>query len=116
MGISTRKDDQRAAALAWEKAAAAKRDAERLVAEWNKQLAEGTTLLFVPTVGAALLSGHHWLVVRCPGCDLLCDVDLRVKRRDPGMPITNILPSLKCRVCNGQAAIPRAIKLAEGPS
>ena len=33
MGLSTRKDDQRAAALAYVNAAAAKRDAERLVAE-----------------------------------------------------------------------------------
>ena len=116
MGISTRKDDQRAAALTYEKAAAAKRDAENLVREWNKHLAEGTSLLFVPTVEAALLSGHHWLVVRCPGCDLLCDVDLRVKKRDPSTPITNILPSLKCKVCNGQAAVPHAVKLAEWPS
>ena len=116
MGISTRKDDQRAAALAGEKAALAKRDAERLVTEWNRHLADSTPMLFVPTIGAALLSGHHWLVVRCPGCDLLCDVDLTVKRRDPATPITSILPSLKCKVCNGQAAVPRAVKLAEGPS
>ena len=84
--------------------------------EWNKQLSEGTPILFVPTIGAALLSGHHWLVVRCPGCDLLCDIDLTMKKRSQATPITNILPSLKCKVCNGQAAAPRVVKLAEGPS
>jgi hypothetical protein len=36
---------------------------------WNAELAAGKTPFFSPTIGAALLTGHHWLHVICPACE-----------------------------------------------
>ena len=43
-------------------------DAERLIRAWNKRQARRMPMLFAPTIGAALTSQHHFLLVYCPAC------------------------------------------------
>ena len=66
-------------------------------------------ILWVPTVGAALLSRHHWLHVYCGGCQTVKAIDLIFVRRPLNMPVTAILRSLKCRFCEGLNPPPTVI-------
>lgn len=91
-------------------------DATEVIEAWNFGIQRGLPLHFAPTIGAAIVSGIHWLQVHCPSCDVVTDVDLRVVRRDPQIPITGILTSLSCRRCNGKGPTPRVIKLARFPN
>jgi hypothetical protein len=56
-------------------------DAEGVVSAWNKRQAKRMPLLFVPTIGAALASRHHFLWVYCPACRTTRDIDLRTLDR-----------------------------------
>ncbi len=89
--------------------------ATRIVHEFNMRLAGRLPLLFAPTIGAALISKHPWLQIHCAGYNVVSDVDLRVVRRDPAMPITEILHSLSCQRCRGEGPMPRLVKLAAFP-
>jgi len=40
-----------------------------------------------PTIGAALASKYHWLVIACDACGTIIDLDLTVKRRGPDAPM-----------------------------
>lgn len=90
-------------------------DATRLVTEFNIRLARRLPLLFTPTIGAALVSGHHWLQVHCAGCNVISDIDLRVVRREPMLPLTDIVHSLSCQRCHGRGPAPRLVKLTKHP-
>jgi len=35
----------------------------------------------MPTIHAALITDHYWMIVVCRYCDSVIDLDLRVKRR-----------------------------------
>jgi hypothetical protein len=44
---------------------------------WNARLAAFEDPLFVPTIRAALISGHHWMIVVCRSCGTIIDLDLQ---------------------------------------
>lgn len=79
---------------------------------FNARIAAGRRILFAPTVGAALLSGHHWLHVLCPACRTIGTLDLRVVPRPSETPVTAILPSLRCRTCEGRNPPPSIVRLS----
>lgn len=110
-----RRDEQYAEALEALRNARAIDDATRVIVEFNIRLERRLPLLFTPTIGAALISKHPWLQIHCAGCDVISDIDLRVVRRDPEMPITQILHSLACQRCRGQGPTPRLMKLTRLP-
>ena len=68
-----------------------------------------------PTVAAALVSRHHWLVVACDSCGTVADLDLRVKPRDPDASVRIALRDVRCPRCNGYGR-PRIVALAPHPS
>ena len=72
-------------------------DAERLITAWNERQARRMPLLFTPTIGAALVSRHHFLWVYCPACRTTRDIDLRTLDRHRDATVTSLIPSLSCR-------------------
>src|SRR5436189_1696200 len=71
------------------------------VESFNRRTAAGKPVVAWPTIGAALAAKHHWVAIHCKSCNALSDLDLRVKRRNPDVPITAILSDLRCPRCNG---------------
>ena len=82
---------------------------------WNARLAALEDPLFVPTIRAALITGHHWMIVACRSCDTVIDLDLRVKRRPPEATILTALRDVRCPRCNGNGR-PQIMKLSENAS
>ena len=70
---------------------------------------------FWPTIEAALVTKHHWLVFACDSCGVIIDLDLRVKRRSPTAPIQIAHDDVRCPRCNGHGRT-RIVKLAKFPS
>jgi hypothetical protein len=68
-----------------------------------------------PTIAAALVSTHHWLVVACDSCGTVVDLDLRVKPRGLDASVRVALREVRCPRCNGHGR-PRIIGLAQHPS
>jgi hypothetical protein len=52
------------------------------IGQFNARLAVGKSAWFWPTIGAALVTKHHWLVIICDSCGTTAEMDLTVKRRD----------------------------------
>ena len=71
------------------------------VEQFNARLADKKTIWFWPTIGAALISKYHWLIVACGSCDTINHLDLTLKRRDPNAPICVALDDVRCPRCNG---------------
>ena len=71
------------------------------VEQFNARLADKKTVWFWPTIGAALISRYHWLIVACGSCDTINHLDLTLKRRDPNAPICVALDDVRCPRCNG---------------
>jgi hypothetical protein len=67
----------------------------------NSLLKAGKTVWAWPTIGAALISKHHWLVIACDSCGTVVDMDLTFKRRDPNASIRIALDDVRCPRCNG---------------
>ena len=82
---------------------------------FNATASAGGRAWFWPTVGAALASKHHWLVVACDACDTVVDLDLGVKQRDPYASVRVALREVRCPRCNGHGR-PRIVGLARWPS
>lgn len=101
MGTSHRKDDIRAFLERAKRDAEAVADARATVEQFNARLATGKTVWAWPTIGAALASGHPWLVIVCDACDIITEMDLRMKRRDPDASIQVALTEARCPRCNG---------------
>ena len=55
-------------------------DSLAIVRQFNARLSAKKAAWFWPTIGAALASKHHWLVIACVACDTVIDLDLSVKR------------------------------------
>ena len=55
--------------------------------QFNARLSAKKNAWFWPTIGAALVSKHHWLLIACDACGTIIDLDLTMKRRDPDTPI-----------------------------
>ena len=82
---------------------------------WNARLAAFEEPFSVPTVHAALITGHHWMIVACRSCGTVIDLDLRVKRRPPEATILTALRDVCCPRCNGNGR-PQIMKLSESAS
>jgi hypothetical protein len=87
MGINRRRDDIHVYIQRTARDQAALADALATVEEFNSRLAAGRTPWFWPTIGAALITKHHWLVIACDSCDTITEIDLIMKPRDPEAPI-----------------------------
>jgi len=83
-----------------------------VIEAFNARLAAGREPFFAPTIRAALITGHYWLIVVCRSCDLVLDLDLRVKRRPPEATILMALADVKCPRCNGHGR-PEVARLAK---
>lgn len=87
-------------------------EAARTVALYNAQLAGGGEVCWTPLLSAALLAGHPWLQVHCPGCDQVKAVDLRIVPRPADTALTAIAEKLRCQdPCRGRAGAPRIVAL-----
>ena len=76
-------------------------DSLAIVRQFNARLSTKKTAWFWPTIGAALVSKHHWLLIACDACGTIIDLDLTMKRRDPDTPIRVALNDVRCSRCNG---------------
>jgi len=115
MGKSHRKDDIAAQIRRVERDGEAMEDALASVLAFNARLAAGRTAWSWPTIGAAVVTRHHWLTVGCEACGTVIDLDLRVKRRDPAASIRVALRDVRCPRCNGNGR-PRIRALSKFPS
>jgi hypothetical protein len=86
MGINRRRGDIQAYIQRAARDQAALADALATVEEFNSRLASGRTAWFWPTIGGALITKYHWLVIACDNCDTTTEMDLTVKLRDPEAP------------------------------
>lgn len=96
---------------AWE----AESDSLVVVRRFNSRLAAGKLAWFWPTIGAALTSKHHWLVIACDSYGTVTDLDLRIKPPDPEASVRGASRDVKCPRCNGHGR-PRIAGLAQWPS
>ena|SRR5215472_12260773 len=115
MGISHRKDDIAAQIRRLERDGEAMEDALATVLAFNARVAAGRMAWSWPTIGAAVVTRHHWLTVACEACGTVIDLDLRVKRRDAEVSIRVALREVRCPRCNGSGR-PRILALSKFPS
>lgn len=112
MGYNARNDEIRDNITRMKRDWQAQREALAVVRRFN---AANGRAWFWPTVGAALVSKHHWLVVACDSCGTVVDLDLRVKPRDLDASVRVALRDVQCPRCNGHGR-PRVVGLAQHPS
>jgi hypothetical protein len=105
------RDAMRAIADDWNAAA----EATAAVEQFNARLAAKKVAWSWPTIAAALISKHHWLVVACDSCGTIIDLDLTFKRREPNAPISVALGDVRCPRCNGHGRT-RIVGLSRYPS
>jgi hypothetical protein len=102
MGHNNEKKIERAVRMAqWARERADIASATPVIEEFNARLAAGREPFFMPTIRAALITGHPWMIVHCRSCGLVLDLDLRMKRRPPEATILMALRDVKCPRCNG---------------
>jgi hypothetical protein len=115
MGIGRPNDEIRTAMQRmdrdWETVAAS----QAIIEQFNSRLTAKKPVLFWPTVGAALICKHYWLVIACDSCDTTMDLDLTVKRRNSNAPINFAIGDVRCPRCNGHGRT-RIAALARFPS
>ena len=90
-------------------------DALATIEQFNGRVTAGKSAWFWPTIGAALVTKHHWLVIACDSCGTIIEMDLTVKRRDPDASIRAALRDVCCPRCNGHGRT-RIAKVAKFPS
>ena len=84
MGYNARNDEIRNNITRMRRAWTDERQALATVRRFNASLSASSGYSwFWPTIAAALVSKHHWLVVACDSCGTVVDLDLRVKPRAP---------------------------------
>jgi hypothetical protein len=105
----------------FQKQALAKREAEQrqdldqalnLVAAFNSRIAAKRKILLIPTIECALLAGHPWLHVVCRRCECVGAIDLSFRKSNPNRPVTSVVPTFECAMCDGRHPIPRVLKLS----
>jgi hypothetical protein len=85
-----------------ERAAAARKEADRLACEaWNKRMLgfQGPAQLS-PTIGDALNAGYDYLEVRCLGCETHQTIALGIIRRPKTTPIHELERYMRCKDCS----------------
>jgi len=115
MGYNARNDEIRDNVTRMRADWEARRQALATVRRFNAVLSAKGRTWFWPTIAAALVSKHHWLIIACDSCDAVVDLDLRVKPRDPEASVRIALRDVQCPRCNGYGR-PRIIALARHPS
>jgi hypothetical protein len=85
------------------------------VLAFNARLAAGRRLLAIPTVQAALLSGHHWMQVTCGKCGTRASIDLSFRNPPPNTPVNYFLANWHCPSCEGPHPRPTIFKLWTAP-
>ena len=90
-------------------------DALATVRQFNARLSAKGHIWAWPTIAAARVSKHPWLVIACDSCGTVIDLDLRVKPRDPDASIRVALGDVRCPRCNGHGRT-RITALAQYPS
>jgi hypothetical protein len=85
-----------------ERAAAARKEADRLACEtWNQRmLGYKGPAQPSPALGDALNAGYPYLEVRCLGCDTHQTVALDIVRRPKAMPIHELERYMRCKDCS----------------
>jgi hypothetical protein len=108
-----------------ERAAAARKEADRLACEaWNKRMLgfQGPAQPS-PTLGDALNAGYLYLEVKCLGCETHQTVALDIVRRKKATPIHELERAMRCRQCSELRGYPykrshlvalRATKISAG--
>src|SRR4051794_3633535 len=78
------------------------REAAQVVIDfYNQKLTAGEEPFLAPTIRAALITRHHWMIVLCRSCGTMLDLDLTMKRRPPEATVLMALRDVKCPRCNG---------------
>jgi hypothetical protein len=98
---------------AWRREQQDKAEALPVIEMFNAKLAAGREPFFLPTIRAALITGHPWMIVHCRSCDTVIDFDLRMKPRPPEATILLALRDVKCPRCNGHGRT-EVVRLARG--
>jgi hypothetical protein len=96
------------ARMAAQKAAEARREADKLACEaWNKRmLALQGPAQPSPTLADALNAGYAYLEVRCLGCDTQQTVALDIVRRPKTTPIHELERHMRCKDCSEVRSYP----------
>jgi hypothetical protein len=97
-----------------ERARAAEQEALLIVRNFNARLSANRSAGFWPTIATAVVAKHPWLVILCESCDMILDLDMRVKPRDPEASVRVALRDVRCPRCNGHGR-PRVVALARQP-
>jgi hypothetical protein len=84
-------------------------EAGRVIAAWNDRQARHLPMLFAPTIGAALVTRHHFLWVHCRGCRTVRDVDLRMLDCNRDVAVTGLSSELLCSACGSKATFPQEL-------
>ncbi|MCP3463706.1 hypothetical protein [Bradyrhizobium sp. CCGUVB23] len=91
-----------------ERAAAARKEADRLACEaWNKRMLsfQGPAQPS-PTLGDALNAGYCYLEVKCLACETHQTVALDIIRRRKSTPIHELERYMRCRQCSELSGFP----------
>jgi hypothetical protein len=88
--------------IAAERAAAARKEADRLACEaWNARLlGDQGPAQPSPTIGDALNAGYNYLEVRCLGCETHQTIALDIIRRPKVTPIHELERYMRCKDCS----------------
>jgi hypothetical protein len=78
-----------------------RQDAQAIVGLFNAALAASRKPMFMPTIEAAVLAKHPWLIVLCRSCDTIIDLDVWMKPRPPMATILMAFAEIRCPRCNG---------------
>lgn len=91
-----------------ERAAEARKDADRLACEaWNKRmLGFRGPAQPSPALGDALNAGYCYLEVKCLGCETHQTVALDIVRRRKSTPIHELERAMRCRQCSERSGRP----------
>ncbi len=94
---------------------AAREDAERVILDWNKRIADARAMWSSPSLRAAIVAGYPWLDVFCPACQTSRAVDIRTIDRHPEASLASLVFGLTCTWCGRDAPMPRLLGLHRFP-
>jgi hypothetical protein len=82
------------------------------VSAWNERQAKRMSMLFSPTIGAAITAGYWFLWARCSACRTTNAIDLRTLDRHHYAVATSLIPALSCRSCRPNAPFAELVRLS----
>ena len=72
----------------------------------------GAPMIFLPTIGAAIMAGYWFLWARCPACQTINAIDLRALDRHHDAAVTSLIPALSCCSCRPNAPFAKLVRLS----